>query len=198
MRHLKSLTWRWLAAAASTLLAVTSALALPGAHGPNGEHLDGPAQTSTSASPRLEAKSELFEMVATLSGGKLSILVDRFETNEPVLGAKVEVEAGAVKAVAAFHADHGDYAVADPAFLKALAQPGEHAMVFTVIAGEQTDLLDGMLKVSAGTADHLHEHGPSLRTIALGVLAGVVLLSGLIWLLRTRRSRRNALPGGAA
>lgn len=197
MRHLISPPLRWLAAAAAILLAATSAVALPGAHGPNGEHLDGPAQTSTSATPRLETKSELFEMVATLSGGELSILIDRFETNEPVLGATVEVEAGPIKAVAAFHADHGDYAVADPALLNALAQPGEHSLVFTVIAGEQTDLLDGMLKVSAEAVDDRHEHGPSVRTIALSGLAGAILLGGAIWLLRKRRSR-HALHGGAA
>ena len=44
----------------------------PGAHGPNGEHLDGPVAATSgngSATPRLEAHSEDFELVATLGGG---------------------------------------------------------------------------------------------------------------------------------
>ena len=74
----------------------------------------------------MEAKSETFELVARLGGGELSILIDRFETNEPVLNAQVEVESGKLKAVAKFHADQGDYAVDDAALLGALGQPGAH------------------------------------------------------------------------
>ena len=65
----------------------------PGAHGPNGEHLDAPTvAASGKASPRIEAKSELFELVGTLAGGELSLLIDRFQSNEPLLKAEVEVE----------------------------------------------------------------------------------------------------------
>ena len=97
--------------------------------------------------PRVEAKSELFELVANLKPGELSILVDRYETNEPVLGAQLEVESGSLKAIAAFRADKGDYVVTDAALLKALAAPGEHALVFTLMAGKDSDLLDGTLLV---------------------------------------------------
>ena len=63
------------------------AVASPGAHGPNGEHLDSPAQTAsgTNAVPRMEAKSEAFELVGQLRDHEFSMLVNRFETNEPVL-----------------------------------------------------------------------------------------------------------------
>jgi hypothetical protein len=63
------------------LLAHPAARAAPGAHGPNGEHLDSPAATRTaSALPRVEAKSEAFELVAELRDGALVILVDRYAT----------------------------------------------------------------------------------------------------------------------
>lgn len=132
----------------------------PGAHGPNGEHLDGPAATAgaADASPRMETKSEQFELVATLGRGELSILIDRFETNEPVLDAKVEVESGPAKATARFHADHGDYAVDDPAFLKRLEQPGEHSVVVTVIAAKDSDLLEGTLRVTTESLQAAHGH----------------------------------------
>ena len=40
----------------------------------------------------------------------------------------LEVESGPLKAMAAYRADQGDYAVTDPALLKALAAHGEHGM----------------------------------------------------------------------
>ncbi|HKX95538.1 MAG TPA: hypothetical protein VJM48_12615, partial [Methylibium sp.] len=106
------------AAATTLLLSMNSALAGPGAHGPNGEHLDGPATAILASTlPRLEAASESFELVAELRATELVIVVDRYETNEPVLGAKLEVESSGVQAVAAFRPEQGDYAVSDNALL---------------------------------------------------------------------------------
>ncbi len=173
-----------LAAAAMALLLIAHpfVIAGPGAHGPNGEHLDGPtAMRPASALPRVEAKSEAFELVAELRASELVIVIDRFESNEPVLGAQLEVESGALKAVATFRAEQGDYAVTDAALLKALAAPGEHALVFTLVAGKDSDLLDGTLvrgegggsrdgsgggagsaaaaATGAAKDDHAHAHG---------------------------------------
>lgn len=169
---------------------VLPSLAGPGAHGPNGEHLDAPAQTATAGNdPRMEARSELFELVAHLYDGELSILIDRFETNEPVLGATVEVEVGSIKAKARFHADHGDYAVDDPALLKALSRPGEHAVVYTVVAGDVSDLLEGSLVVNPhGDARNDHDHAglPIAAWIGLGAL---VFGGGAFWISRRRKRR---------
>jgi hypothetical protein len=185
------------ALACSTLMLAAAAMAAPGAHGPNGEHLDENAQPgAVSVAPRMEAKSELFELVAILSGGELSILIDRYDTNEPVLAGKVEVEAGPLKTVAKFHADHGDYAVDDAAFLKALGQPGEHALVFTVIAGEQSDLLDGTLRVAAAQ-DHAHDRGVDVRTVILGILTAAVVLGALAWAVRRKRAGRAPIGDAA-
>ena len=179
------------------------AWASPGAHGPNGEHLDGPAQGNAMIgnSPRMEARSELFELVAQLYDGELSILINRYETNEPVLEGKVEVESGPLKAIAKFHADHGDYAVDDAALLKALSAPGEHALVFTIVAGSDSDLLNGSLQVRAPVAephghdDHDHEHGLTRTALAAGLLgAGAIGL--LAWRRRKNHSAHNVLAGG--
>ena len=67
-----------------------------------------------------------------------------------MLNAKLEVESGSLKAAAAFRAEAGDYVVTDAALLKALAAPGEHALVFTLVAGKDSDLLDGTLVVAGG------------------------------------------------
>lgn len=138
------------------LCAVAPAFASPGAHGPNGEHLDGPDTSAGGAEvPRFETFTEAFEMVGHLSGGELSILIDRYETNEPVLNGKLEVEYKGLKAPAKFHADLGDYAVDDPKLLAALSKPGSHPLLFTLIAGDESDLLEGTLVVEAS---HSAEH----------------------------------------
>lgn len=175
---------RALAVAALTASLVPLAVASPGAHGPNGEHLDGLSTTVASAGsrPRLEAKTEQFELVATLGGGELSMLIDRFTTNEPVLDAQVEVESGGLKAKAPFHADLGDYAVADEAMLKLLSKPGEHALVITVIKGSESDLLDGTLKVSAAQSQATADAPSWSRRLAIGVaVLAIVLLTVGAW-----------------
>ena len=190
----------------------TPVLAAPGAHGPNGEHLDGPASMRAASSlPRVEAKSEAFELVAELRASELAILIDRYESNEPVLGAKLEVESGPLKAVAAYRAEQGDYVVTDAAMLKALAAPGEHGLVFTLVAGKDSDLLDGTLvgpasQAAAATAkdDHGHAHGGDdhghghelerAAWIGAGV-AALGLLGGIAWW-RQRRREAGKLQGG--
>jgi hypothetical protein len=177
----------------------TFALAGPGAHGPNGEHVDGAGHSHavSSDAPRMEASTETFELVATLSADELSILVDRFSTNEPVLGAQIEVESGALKAMAKFHTDHGDYAVADPAFLRELAKPGRHPLVLTITSGNESDLLEGVLTVTGLTATHdKHSHAQLPRWVwGVGVLATGALLAGACaWRVR----RQMAKKGGAA
>ena len=174
------------------------ATASPGAHGPNGEHLDGPTAVSSagSASPRLEAHSELFEIVGRLDAGELSLFIGRYDSNEPVLGAKVEVELGGLKSTALFHADAGDYAVSDKAMLAALARPGRHALLFTVTAGTDTDLLDGMLPVAKGATASAPAASPTTATLpsrAAWWVLGALSAAALAYALRRRRS-----PAGLA
>jgi hypothetical protein len=204
-----------LAAALTLLLTLnTVALAAPGAHGPNGEHLDAPTTTyAASALPRLEAKSEAFELVAELRATELVIVVDRYETNEPVLGAKLEVESGGVKAVAAFRPEQGDYAATDAALLKALAAPGEHGLVFTLVAGTESDLLDGTLVAPTARAgklaardDHGHSHAGDDhgndheldRALWIGGgIAALGLLGGVAWWRQRRTSTGTSQQRGA-
>ncbi|MDP3612552.1 MAG: hypothetical protein Q8R98_11920 [Rubrivivax sp.] len=205
---------RALALTALVVCAHTPAMAAPGAHGPNGEHLDAPTtMRAASALPRVETESEAFELVAELRASELTIVVDRYETNEPVLGAKLEVESGSLKAVAAFRAEQGDYVVTDAAMLKALAAPGEHGLVFTLVAGQDSDLLDGTLVNASGrtgaaaskddhghahdTDDHGHGHDHELERAAwIGAgVAALGLIGGIAWW-RQRRSNAGQRQGG--
>jgi cobalt-zinc-cadmium efflux system membrane fusion protein len=170
----------------------------PGAHGPNGEHLDAPASSAAAAArPRVQAHSDQFELVAELHDTELSILLDRYETNEPVTGAKVEVQIGNLKTVATFHADHGEYSVDDAKLLAQLKQPGEHALVFTIVSGAESDLLDGTLLQSGATkgssGGHGHDHDDHALWERLGVALAVLAVLGFagVWLWRRRAADRR-------
>lgn len=173
------------------VMTTSAAVAAPGAHGPNGEHLDAPGDghTQIDAAPRIDTFTESFELVGHLRGGELSILIDRYETNEPVLNGALEVEFNGMKAPAKFHADLGDYAIDDANLLEALAKPGKHSLIFTLVAGEESDLLEGTLEVKAGDEDaHGHAHEGSLRNWAIGgVLLAVLLVALVIPTLRRKQ-----------
>jgi leucyl-tRNA synthetase len=95
---------------------------------------------------------------------------------------------------------------ADAALLKALAAPGEHGMVFTLVAGKDSDLLDGTLVTAAGGGaagarnsshgndDHGHDHALERATwIGTGV-AALGLMGGIAWW-RQRRQSAGLLKG---
>ncbi|MFC0253626.1 hypothetical protein [Massilia consociata] len=178
----------------AAMLCMAPALAGPGAHGPNGEHLDGPAATGGTGVPYLETFTESFELVGRLSGGELSIMVDRYETNEPVLGADLAVQYKNLKARATFHADMGDYAVDDPKLLAAISQPGAHALSFTLVAGEESGRLEGTLQVAEPAHDHDHDdhddHRAGTRWLLAAVAAAVVIAAA--FLVRRLRQRQGA------
>ncbi len=197
---------RLLAVLTVAALSPMTSLAAPGAHGPNGEHLDQqPVVTGGASLPRIEARSEGYELVARLEAGRLVILVDRYETNEPVLGARLEVESGAHKAVAAFRPDSGDYAATDTALLEALAAPGEHALIFTLATDNDADLLDGTLVTGPlartaragggqGGDAHGHAHGHEFERAAL-IGGGALVLGALAGAAWRRRCTSNLATG---
>jgi hypothetical protein len=175
-----------------------AALAGPGEHGPGGEHINLAAAQTAGATqrPRIEAKSELFELVAYLLEGEISVMMNRFETNEPVLGASVEISSGSSRAVAKFRADHGDYAVDDPGFLKRLAAPGEHPLIFTIVAGNDSDLLEGTLKVAPTQAEaHSRAHSHWVEYLLIGAAALAAVIAGIVFW-RRRARRRLGYVGG--
>ncbi|MDX1668786.1 MAG: hypothetical protein R3194_05170, partial [Limnobacter sp.] len=157
----------------SALLVSSAGWASPGAHGPNGEHLDAPtAQAGADATPRFETFTENFEMVGKLYDSELSVLIDRYKTNEPVLNASLTLSLNGTDYPATFHVDAGDYAFDQAPVMETLTQQGTHELIFTLTAGEESDLLLATLitgeQVAAGhhgshgdKAGHGHSHGES-------------------------------------
>lgn len=192
---------RLLVALVTAAAAMSPTHAGPGAHGPNGEHLDAPATGGiANANPRVQTHTELFELVAELKATELSVFIDRYATNEPVLGAELVIESGDAKATATFRREQGDYVVTDAAVLKQLATPGQHALVFTLTAGQEADLLDGTLTVAADDAGHTHAYLSWWQWLLLALAAAValVIVAGVVWALRARRvqAAHVALAGG--
>jgi cobalt-zinc-cadmium efflux system membrane fusion protein len=126
---------------------------LPAMAGDDHNHGAEPAAAEGQASPRVEAHSDLFELVGIVKKGQMTVYLDRYTTNEPVTNAKIEFESGAQKGVAAVQAD-GTYLIK----FDALSKPGELPFSFTVAAGSDTDLLAGDLRIPD---THAHEEAAS-------------------------------------
>ncbi|OWW21832.1 hypothetical protein [Noviherbaspirillum denitrificans] len=166
------------------------------AHGDE-DHSQGGAKGAgsiASLQPRIETATETFELVGQLHGDQLALFIDRFETNEPVLNASVEVEANGAKAQARFRADQGDYLVDDKALMTALARPGKHSLVFTIAASSDSDLLEGTMQVAED--DHSASHSATRRfssstAILLAALLAGVLAVGVVLKIRRKNSTGN-------
>jgi hypothetical protein len=104
-----------------------------------------------------------------------------------VLDGAVEVEVGSMKEKATFRREQGDYVIANPALVKLLASPGSHALVFTVSAGKDSDLLDGAIQISGVEGNGgTHAHA-SYGALAAWIAAALVVLGAIALFLRHRR-----------
>ena len=155
-------------------------------------HDAAPATPTGPALPRFAATSELFELVGVVNDKQLTVYLDRFENNEPVKGAKVELEIGGAKVALKEH-ESGEFEGTLAAELKA----GVTAITATVVAGTDADILAGELDVhEEAHAEAAHIHG--WREYAGWVVAAAAVVGALTWALRRRASARQARAGGAA
>lgn len=96
------------------------------------------------AAPRVTSQTDQFELVGVLEGTVLTMYLDQFGTNAPVSKAQIEVASGSWKASATEIAP-AIYSVA----ADVLAQTGRHPLTLTVLAGDESDLMDATLEVGA-------------------------------------------------
>ena len=129
---------------AVAMTAVLCAAITPASAHEGHDHEEQPP-VSAGALPRGEAASDTFEIVAIVRGENLEIYLDRFATNEPVTGATLEVESPDGPVKAAEDAD-GTYRVAAPW----LAKSGRTDLIFTVTAGDTTDILPLTIQSAPG------------------------------------------------
>lgn len=194
MNHLHSSSKRSMAHVLSSYVAIFliafTILAGPARAGEGHDHGDAAPAATRAGSPRVASHSDLFELVGIVDKGEMTLYLDRYSNNEPVMGAQIEVEAGAAKGIAAPQAD-GTYR-----FKHALlAQPGSLAVSFTVMAGQESDLLAGDLKIEDPQVSHAHDEAvrPWLRWLAYGGIGAAAALALLaITFMAGRRMRRPA------
>lgn len=137
--------------------------------------------------PRAEAQTELFELLATAGNGQLTIFIDRYASNEPVTGAKIEVESGDWKAIAQA-AGNGSYRVSAPQF----AKPGRYPLLFTVEAGADSDLIEATLVVAETAKPAAAARLPGAGSMWWWVGGALAALVGISLLLKRRRSGPSA------
>jgi len=147
---------------------------------------------ATGVAPRASAQSDDFELVAVLSAGppqgpRLSIMVDRFKTNEPLVGAKLEVDAGG-QSVPIKEERPGLY-VAQLAAQSSVAPGAKLPLTISVDAGDTSDLLTTALEIPASSTDGI-EHRHSRSEFAVW-LAGAALALAAVILLFVRRRRQG-------
>ncbi len=110
------------------------------------DHGAPPPAAAAKAAPRTEAQSALFEMVAVSRGASLEIHLDRFDTNEPVTGATIEVETPAGPSRAAV--DGGRL----PPRRALAGQPATYDLIATVMSGADVDFLTATLTIPEAPA----------------------------------------------
>lgn len=159
------------------------------AFGHGGEdHGAPPPAVGRTVLPRAVASSDEFEMVAVLDGKKLVIYLDRFASNEPVTGAKVEVEGDGLKGIAA-ESSPGVYDL-DAAALIGLGAAAKHPLTIAIESGDSADLLSATLDTSAPPSELAHTHAWGERAVWFGA-ALLGLAGGLLWVIRRKKQSRG-------
>jgi hypothetical protein len=156
------------------------------AHGGEDHSHDEKPVAETSANPRIEATSEIFEIVGIPTGagdGKLVLYLHDFWSNAPVPKASIEVTVGDATTKAA--EKQGLYEL-DAPWVKT---PGRYNLTFAVTAGETSDLLIGTLNIPAAAApadqhnslwDHIAPELPQFTPIPTWLPASAVALTLLL------------------
>lgn len=116
--------------------------------GPGHDHGDDAASPAPAGLPRFAAASELFELVGVLDGSRLTLYLDRADTNAPVDKAKLDVEFAGAKLKLAEHAP-GEFEATLPSRPKA----GTIPVTATIETGSDTDLIAGELVLHEPHAD---------------------------------------------
>ena len=185
-----------------SLIATSAALAHEG-HDHAGEGSDAVAATvaasgsagDTTGRTVVELTSELYEAVVQSHGDHLDLWLDRYDTNEPVTGARVAVTLGEAAEVVAEEETPGQYRVP----ITPLAPGASAALALSIQSAFGDDLLGGTLTDATPPPEpltsrivHALEHGWRwLLGVLIAVGAAIVLMR-----LRARRRDRFALSVG--
>jgi hypothetical protein len=136
--------------------------------------------------PRVEANSDLFEIVAVIDSGVMTVYLDRYATNDPIVNAKIDVEIGAAKGVAQPNAD-GTYTFKDPL----LSRPAQLPVTFAIAAGSEGDLLTAEVVIADPDTPNAHASSAYPWKMWLWTVGGLIPISMIASRLWLRRRQRN-------
>ncbi len=132
------------------------------------DHGPPPVEAPTTAAPRAEAQSDLFELVAIARDGALTVFLDRFVGNHPVSGATIELETP--QGPKSLTPVDDRYRIEAPW----MSAPGAHDLLFTVAVGADVDVLTITLVVPLTTGEAASTARGSMASVA-------AVLSGSLW-----------------
>jgi hypothetical protein len=163
------------------------------------DHGDAPATSSGPALPRFTAVSETFELVGVLSGKQITLYLDRYADNTPVLNAQIELDVGGIKLIAQAVKDRPADGVFEVA-LKEDLKAGVLPITATVSAGAETDLLAGEIDIHAAAHADVVVPARSWKARAGWSFGGLTAFILLVFAVRRigAARRSNALRAGGA
>jgi hypothetical protein len=178
----------------AALLLVTSVAWAASAYAHEGyEHTPATSGAGAASAPRLAVESEVYELVAILKDGRLTIYLDRFEDNTPVPDAKITVMIDGEPVMAESSPD-GTYVLTSNLF----SGRDSVELIFDIRAPGVDDLLIGRLWLPAPVSG---KGGPTSwwgqawsAVLDHPVLVIVTLVLGVVLGLAPRHWKRFRLP----
>lgn len=152
------------------------------------DHGAPPPAVTQAVATRASAGSDEFEMVMIKEDQKLVLYLDHTATNEPVVGATVDVDGGGMTG-RAIESAPGVYVIDTPTSISTLA-PAKHALTISIETGESADLLSATLDVSPPNVDVEQARGGRGRLIWL-VVGALTLIAAIGWVLRRRQPSKG-------
>ena len=191
--------WNWqrlvvlvCACAATLFFSAQMVEASPGAHGPNGEHLDASNNIAVSENPKFESFTETFELLGELFEDQLVIYLHDFKSNTPVEGAVIELESGGLSSSIEYSELLKAYTLTNQEMFELLSKEGEHEIVLIVMTEDTGDLLSASLTNLSSHSpndDHDEDHHHHFPWWAV-FLSLVVFVSGY-FLGRSRKENKS-------
>ena len=139
------------------------------AHGGE-DHGEAPPPVSQNVAPRASTATDEFELVVMPDGAKLLIYLDRFSSNEPVAGAKIEVEGAGLKELAT-EVSPGLYSIPFAA-----KKPAKYPLTISVETDDTSDLL--LLELDTTLPVTQLSHVPRWNEKLIWSIAALLALTG--------------------
>ncbi len=157
----------------ASIFLVAGIFAVASAHEGHNHDKEIKPQSNVVAAPTLTAVSENYELVAIVKGRQMTVYLDQFESNAPVIDADLDFDFSGTVVKATRNAD-GTYSVALP---KNVDLKSTMPVTITILAVAGPDLLSGDLVIPK-----LEIHSSWSTVWVVAIVAACLIALLLIWL----------------